>query len=928
MTKALADALQAAEDRRLPPAPGDEFSVFSATMLGVPVPFYNDDQVEDAQFRILMSYRTIDVFLYSLSCLPQHAVLPLRVAPHKKLPLTALNNLRTLVTSTHTNISSYLLDNSTLAPPSLDLGGSPVPDSPMFRLYASLAGKVAKRGTLNTVINVLTAALHLGYLLSGNNALACALSSSPLTLLSGRNLHDAPGKDALLNQWSSIGGAARPSPDAAIEKAIWRVLFSGLGGGDILADLAATLRDLEPTAAEAVPWLLLDSDLSDSSAAFSCGLRRGRSPTPIGHIETLKEPSTVVASVAGSSFEVLGAQLPDQLTSSRAVTPAEDEEPVSSGCRRPQSAPSPVLKPTLKPEPKPKPKPKPKPASIPEGTLNLEKKSQDRTPRSTTAPVDHSSLEETACSNYFEVIQIVDLTGEDSDTEMSWRPEAKLIIGDHKPYKEDYEWFGSMFDAAVAHHVDGLPRYLSADPLIRKSSALEIIAPHVYADLHPSDVLRKLRTANIVVVGGPVLAWAFDKDSLGLLANLEATITLHDLSLPVSDSDDRTRKGTPLDLLHTLEQKYPKALSGLSFPLIRDPFPPQKFSSDDYAWSSAQGSSFCKSRKPYPVTEMRWGLASTGGTYHHFHIDADGYGTFMVVDHGYKLWFLASPKSRDFGEFASIDLYTGSYKKDDPNCDLWDVELLVLGPDAKIIMRPNQPHTVCTPLNSICRGGHFYGSSTLRDMFAAIIHIFFAGNLLTNTDHGSVSHAISMCIHTASLRCLTSPTPPGFARDLTHVLDVATWDGVLDLLFLCNYFELYKLKRAIKNRQRARSLIHWFFSSHTLTPLEGGPPLRGGSALAAVYAPLLAHHAKLLVVYKTEAYNLQFEGLLNISPEQVATAVEDCMRDGPAWSAFEVSYVRSHNRTFAWMGPTYSVEQSPRVDLGAVFISMLAFAAS
>ncbi|KAG6914138.1 hypothetical protein DXG01_002233 [Tephrocybe rancida] len=758
------------------------------------------------------------------------------------------------------NISSYLLDNSTVAPPSLDLGGSPVPDSPMFRLYASLAGKVAKRGTLNTVINVLTAALHLGYLLSGNNALACALSSSPLTLLSGRNLHDAPRKDALLNQWSSIGGAARPSPDAAVEKAIWRVLFSGLGGGDILADLAATLRDLEPTAAEAVPWLLLDSDLSDSSDAFSHGLCHGHSPTPIGHIETLKEPSTAVASVAGSSFEALGAQLPDQLTSSHAVTPAEDEEPVSSGCRRPQSAPSPALKPMPKPEPKPKPKPKP--ASIPEGTPNLEKKSQDRTPRSTTAPVDHSSLEETACSNYFEVIQIVDLTGEDSDTEMSQRLEAKLIIGDHKPYKEDYEWFGSMFDTAVAHHVDGLPRYLSPDPLIRKSSALEIIAPHVYADLHPSNILRKLRTANIVVVGGPMLARAFDKHSLGLLANLEATITHHGLFA---------------------------AHPGAKIP-----------QSADYAWSSTQGSSFCKRQKLYPVTEMRWGLASTGGTYHHFHINADGYGTFMVVDHGYKLWFLASPKSRDFGEFASINLYMGS-------------------------------------------GGHFYGSSTLRDMFAAIIHIFFAGNLLTNTDHGSVSHAISMCIHTASLRCLTSPTPPGFARDLTHVPDVATWDSVLDLLFLCNYFELYcvlqglqfqdppsvrELKRVIKNRQQARSLIHWFFLSHTLTPLEGGPPLRRGSALAAIYAPLLAHHAKLLVAYKTEAYNLQFEGLLNISPEQVATAVEDCMHDGLAWSAFEVSYVGSHNRTFTWTGPTYSVEQSPRVDLGVVFISMLAFAVS
>ncbi|KAG6914910.1 hypothetical protein DXG01_014487 [Tephrocybe rancida] len=772
-------------------------------------------------------------------------------------------------------------------------------------------------------------------------------------LLTAQDLRDLVPPGSTTYQWSSMGGAARPSPDASVEKAIWRVLFSGLGGGDILADLAAALRDLEPTAAEAVPWLLLDSDFSDSSPAFS----RGRSPTPIGHIKTLKEPlcfdfpspsSTAVTPTAGSSSQVLGAPLPGQLTSSHTDTPAEYEEPPSSGSNRPKSTCSPASKPRPMPKPPPKPKPKPKPnqmpASIPKSFPNLEKNPQERVPHPVTVPVEDSSLEDTAGSNYFEVVQIVNLTGEDSlhyfllshatqpltlnqDTEMSGHLEKKLIIGDHKPYREDYVWFEKMFDAAVAHHVDGLPHYLS-DPQIRMTSALKILTPQIYTDLHPSAVLSKLKTTNIAIVGAPVSAWAFDKDSLSLLANLESAITLH---------------GTPLDLLHTLEQQYPKALSGLSFPLICDPFPPQKFSSNDYAWSGAQGSSFCKSRKPYPITEMRWGLALMGGTYHHFHIDVDGYGTFMVVEHGYKLWFLASLKSMDFHDFASIDLYTGSYEKDDLNSGLWDVELLILGPDAKIAMHPNQPHAVCTPLNSICRGGHHYASSTLCDTFAAIMHIYVAGNLLTNTDHGSASRAILMHILTTSLHCLMSPACPGVSRDLTHVPNVATWDGVLNLLFLCNYFELYsvlqglqfqdppsiqELKRAIKNWQQACTLVHWFFLSHTLTPVEGGPVLCGGSALATVYAPLLAHHAKLLVMYKTEAYNLQLKGLLDISPEQVAAAVDNCMHDGPAWVAFEKSYVGSQNRTFVWTGPAYNIEQAPSVDLGAVFTLMLALAVS
>ncbi|KAG6867562.1 hypothetical protein C0993_001117 [Termitomyces sp. T159_Od127] len=315
-----------------------------------------------------------------------------------------------------------------------------------------------------------------------------------------------------------------------------------------------------------------------------------------------------------------------------------------------------------------------------------------------------------------------------------------------------------MFDAAIASHVDGLPRYLSSLPSVRATSIVNVLPIWDYNALSSADILFNCK--NLVVVGDDAEPRSFDSSTLSLLGSLEASVNIHDLSLDVS-GPNRVKRGIPLDLLRTLDQQHPKALSGLSFPLCRNPFPPQKFSSDAWAWIEAQGKGFCKSRKPYPVPEMRWGLASTAGTYHYFHLDANGYGTFMTMDHGCKLWFFASPKNISGLAFDSIDLYTVGFKASESNLDLWDVELVVLQPGSKLIMRPNQPHAVCTPIHTVCRGSHYYAATTLRDTIAGIYHTTVAGGLLTNTDHGSASRAVLMQILTTTLCNLVDDVPAG-----------------------------------------------------------------------------------------------------------------------------------------------------------------------
>jgi len=50
-------------------------------------------------------------------------------------------------------------------------------------------------------------------------------------------------------------------------------------------------------------------------------------------------------------------------------------------------------------------------------------------------------------------------------------------------------------------------------------------------------------------------------------------------------------------------------------------------------------------------------------------------------------------------------------------------------------MRPNTPHVVFTAEHSVCIGGHFLATTTLRDTCYGIFHSFVAGTVVTNTKH-------------------------------------------------------------------------------------------------------------------------------------------------------------------------------------------------
>jgi len=50
-------------------------------------------------------------------------------------------------------------------------------------------------------------------------------------------------------------------------------------------------------------------------------------------------------------------------------------------------------------------------------------------------------------------------------------------------------------------------------------------------------------------------------------------------------------------------------------------------------------------------------------------------------------------------------------------------------------MRPNTLHVVFTAENSVCMGGHYFSTPTLRDTCYGMYHSFLVGRLLTNDEH-------------------------------------------------------------------------------------------------------------------------------------------------------------------------------------------------
>ncbi|KAG6886441.1 hypothetical protein C0992_003939, partial [Termitomyces sp. T32_za158] len=419
--------------------------------------------------------------------------------------------------------------------------------------------------------------------------------------------------------------------------------------------------------------------------------------------------------------------------------------------------------------------------------------------------------------------------------------------------KRDLLWFGRMYHA-----------YKSCG---ERPSSFKVLSESEYRTSSPQSIMMALQK----------------HPSLAQICPLDSFTDIHDFTVSTAD---RLKTATPRDLLRSVDSSHPRALSALHLPASLETFPRLPFSSEQAVWNQVQGCGYCYSEDLYPISDMRWGLASTPGTHHYWHVDSNGFGTFVFVETGLKLWFIATPKSGNFDDFMTWDLFVQDYAARKPNDHKWNVDLIVLEPGTMLI---------------------------------------------SNTEHCLASHNSLMRLLTYYVLVLVKAHPSD-GYDTTHVPAIDTWEGLTSILFLCNYFELYSaligwdftrtgnprvFEASIKNRGRVRKLLYWFFTRHELQCPSNDTVLRGRPAMEKLFSWFLAYHAHALIYYKKIAWKNHLRGeKFDYPPSETRFDIQDVIREGPAWKAygslhdrFSASSFVTSGSSFMWPGDKYVINK-------------------
>jgi hypothetical protein len=232
-----------------------------------------------------------------------------------------------------------------------------------------------------------------------------------------------------------------------------------------------------------------------------------------------------------------------------------------------------------------------------------------------------------------------------------------------------------------------------------KHSLICCLTKAEYESVSELRIQQILRKQHIVVTGLDHEGMKFDEEGLTTLGGLEIQRTIHgvyDLLIRIhivqnissdqsqelnSDATSRHAYGTLLDVKEAHDTNG-KILNVLDLPIAIVSSSPKGLSSDQVAFQHTLQAPMCTKWVEYPVVEMVWGLAATVGAVSYFHIDANGFGTWIDVKTGSKYWILAKPKKPL--DFAAVSLFTDHYDQEDTNMHKWDLEAVLLLPGSRL----------------------------------------------------------------------------------------------------------------------------------------------------------------------------------------------------------------------------------------------------
>ncbi|KAK7054468.1 hypothetical protein VNI00_003666 [Paramarasmius palmivorus] len=244
--------------------------------------------------------------------------------------------------------------------------------------------------------------------------------------------------------------------------------------------------------------------------------------------------------------------------------------------------------------------------------------------------------------------------------------------------------------------------------------------------------------SNILVCGGGAGEGSIDRELLSSVGACSALRQAHDLSKrgESSDADDQIVRASFDDFLKAVGLGGKgKIVNFLDIPGADSSHSTLGLSSNmashRYSMSLPR---YSRARNLVPMRDLFWHLLAAAHASHPGHVDANGFGTELIVHRGLKLVFLGLPSDKDPHVMAKVDAFK-RFKFDLSGPESANIAGILMFPGDRLVMQPCTPHYVFTLCPSLCHGAHFFAASTMERSYWGIVHTFFRDHEITNQDH-------------------------------------------------------------------------------------------------------------------------------------------------------------------------------------------------
>ncbi|KAF4584759.1 hypothetical protein EYR38_001990 [Pleurotus pulmonarius] len=351
--------------------------------------------------------------------------------------------------------------------------------------------------------------------------------------------------------------------------------------------------------------------------------------------------------------------------------------------------------------------------------------------------------------------------------------------------QDDLDAFNSLIKGISQTWGNSPPDYGNKEG--SEDAMIEIINYNDYAQWQPSILGEKLKTKAILITTLPLeLPLSFEDAIRDLNRFLDASIICHDNSIEMGPTgEERHRKTTLQEIIEVSKSPDVKAINCLDFPGPLPAETPLVFDDTLDRVSFSATWDMDRARETVNMADMTWTIAATPHTWHHLHVDTNGFGTTVVPSYGRKLWAVFRRKG-DPGASRPIDWSNTmqGINADVLESEQYEVSYAILEPGTALMMPGGMPHMVVTLNDStVFSGSHFYrGQCIRRHMYSLIVTA--ALPLTTNTSHDEC--AISIIRNVVDMfrkACLKPEVIPQTL--LEHLPDVRTAEGMKDVLVLC-----------------------------------------------------------------------------------------------------------------------------------------------